>query len=190
MNDARGRAVCPKLLRDASRGARGGTLAEVYEPHSHCSWCGQRYEDPAWPRACSRCGNTTWLNPTPVGVLIVPVDDGALLVRRGIEPRRGELALPGGYIAFGESWQQGAARELFEETGVAVDPADVRELMVASPPRGNVVLIFGVSPPLAERDLPPFAPNDETLERVITRVAIELAFPLHTLALARFFGGR
>lgn len=177
------------LQRDASDG-RWGSLAGVYERHSHCSWCGLRYEDPAWPRTCARCGNTAWLNPTPVGVLIVPVDDGALLVRRGIEPGRGELALPGGYIAFGESWQQGAARELLEETGVVVDPAQVREFMVRSPPRGNVVLIIGVSPPFTARELPPFAANDETTERVITRGAVELAFPLHTLALARFFEGR
>lgn len=189
MIDARSCAVCPMLLCDASRG-RCATLTGVYQRHSHCSWCGLRYEDPAWPRTCSRCGNTAWLNPTPVAVLIVPVDDGVLLVRRGIEPRRGELALPGGYIAFGESWQQGAARELFEETGVVVDPEGVRELMVRSPQQGNVVLIIGVSAPVTERELPPFAANDETTERVITRGAIELAFPLHTLALARFFEGR
>ena len=36
------------------------------------------------------------MNPLPVAVVIVPVDDGAMLIRRSIEPAKGQLAFPGG----------------------------------------------------------------------------------------------
>jgi 8-oxo-dGTP pyrophosphatase MutT (NUDIX family) len=40
------------------------------------------------------------------------------VVRRAIPPARDTLALPGGFIDYGESWQNAAARELREETGI------------------------------------------------------------------------
>lgn len=41
-----------------------------------------------------------------------------LLIRRGIEPYKGRWALPGGFLRMDESAEQGALRELREETGV------------------------------------------------------------------------
>lgn len=159
--------------------------------NAHCAACGAAYPPGApWPRTCVACGETRWLNPTPVGVMIVPVDDGVLLIRRGIEPRRGELALPGGFIVVGETWQQGAVRELREETDVVVAPEAVREFMVRSPDHGHVVLIFGVCDPLRGESLPPFSETDETVERLVVKGPVELAFPLHTEALARYFATR
>lgn len=37
-------------------------------------------------------------NPVPVAVAIVPFDGKLIGIRRGIEPRKGQVALPGGYI--------------------------------------------------------------------------------------------
>src|SRR6476659_9743246 len=51
----------------------------------------------------------SWANPLPVSVVLVPVDGGLLLVRRAIPPV-GQLALPGGYINLGESWEEAGAR--------------------------------------------------------------------------------
>lgn len=41
-----------------------------------------------------------------------------MLIQRGIEPYKGEWALPGGFIKLEESLEEGALRELREETGV------------------------------------------------------------------------
>jgi ADP-ribose pyrophosphatase YjhB (NUDIX family) len=155
--------------------------------NSHCSFCGAPFTlDMAWPRTCLSCANTSYLNPLPVAVLLLPVDDGLLVIRRDIEPRRGELALPGGFIDMGESWQQAAARELAEETGIVVDQDGVRLFDVLSAPDGTV-LIFALAPPVAGAALPPVRPTAETTEWLLIDGPRELAFPLHTRVVARYF---
>ena len=68
---------------------------------------------------------------------------GLLLIRRKNEPFQGQYALPGGFVQYGETVEQAAARELLEETnllatklsliGVYSDPR--------RDPRGHVVSI-------------------------------------------------
>ncbi|MCD0449824.1 NUDIX domain-containing protein [Actinocorallia sp. API 0066] len=155
--------------------------------NSHCSFCGSRFgEGAAWPRTCGACGNTSYLNPVPVAVLLVPVDGGLLTVRRAVPPRVGVLALPGGFIDHGESWQEAASRELLEEAGVTVDPATIGLFAAHSAPDGTL-LVFGAAPDLASSDLPPFTPTAEASERVVITGPRDLAFPLHTRAAQQFF---
>ncbi len=148
--------------------------------NAHCGYCGHRFSaEQAWPRLCAGCQQISYLNPIPVAVALVPVDGGLLCIRRGIEPHRGLLALPGGYVDFGETWQQACAREVREETGLFIAADEIRERRVLSAPRG-LLLIFGEAHPRRAADLPPFVPTDETTERLIIDRPIELAFPLHT----------
>lgn len=160
------------------------------DPHRHCGTCGGPFADLTWPRACAACGATTWRNPTPVAVLVVPVlGGGVVLIRRRLAPPG--LALPGGFVDHGESWQAAAARELREEAGLVVDPGGVRHARTVSSPDGTRVLIFGVSAPVAE--LPPWTPgepNHEIDERLVTHAPIELVFPLHTDVLRAWFAGK
>lgn len=158
--------------------------------NSHCSYCGARFADAPWPRTCGSCGTESYVNPAPVAVMLVPTDGGLLAVRRAIPPRIGELALPGGFINLGETWQQAAAREVFEETGVILDPATIRDHRVLSPPDGAFLLVFGIAPPLAA--VPTLSPNAEVSELAILRGPTPLAFPLHTEVVAAYFrdGGR
>lgn len=158
------------------------------EKNSHCSYCGHPFRlDQPWPRDCTACGQTSFLNPLPVAVVLLPVDGGLLVVRRSIEPQKGELALPGGFITQGETWQQAGARELFEETGIAIEPRDICEFRVLSNPGGTILIVFGLAPEQSAAALPPFAPNDEAAERLVLYGPEELAFPLHTQAMREFF---
>ncbi|MBU1138714.1 MAG: NUDIX domain-containing protein, partial [Proteobacteria bacterium] len=94
--------------------------------HSHCSYCGARFSDAqSWPRYCQVCKNISYLNPLPVVVVLLPLGRGLVAVRRNIEPQKGTLALPGGYLDFGETWHQGASRELEEETGIHVSAEQI-----------------------------------------------------------------
>lgn len=158
--------------------------------NSHCSYCGAAFADTApWPRTCAACASVSYVNPLPVAVLLVPVDRGLLAVRRSIEPQQGQLALPGGYVNLGESWQEAAVRELWEETQVRIDPAEVRDFRVLSAPDGTL-LVFGAAARRTAGDLPPFAPTDETTERVVVTGPTEMAFPLHTRVVSEFFGAK
>jgi 8-oxo-dGTP pyrophosphatase MutT (NUDIX family) len=165
--------------------------------HSHCSYCGALFEETQrWPRRCIACGNVSYANPIPVAVLLLPVDDGVLCVRRGgrtpsgaPEAGFGHLALPGGFIDVGETWQEAAARELREEANVYVEASAIGDLCVRSTENG-LMLVFGLGPQLSSSDLPPFSPSDEVTDRAIVRGAVSLAFPLHTEVLARHFSSR
>lgn len=51
---------------------------------------------------------------------VVIAEEGALLVRRGNEPLRGEWSIPGGLVEAGETLVEAVKRELREETGLTV----------------------------------------------------------------------
>ncbi len=153
----------------------------------HCSYCGAVYTSDAWPRHCAACQQTTWRNPTPVAVVLQPIDDGILLIRRNIEPKVGQLALPGGYIDHGESWQAGCAREMFEETGVKIDPDHITLLDLHSSIDKGLLLVFGLAQSLRSRDLPRFVLSPETSEVLVTKQPVPLAFAFHQLVLDRYF---
>lgn len=160
------------------------------EINSHCSYCGTQFpESAAWPRTCANCGKTSFRNPLPVCVVLIPIkigaQTGALAIRRAILPRIGDLALPGGYINFGETWQEAGAREVFEETGLEIDPTELREFRVRSAPDGTLI-IFALANPHELNELPPFSPNDETSERVVLVEETAMAFGLHTDILKLF----
>lgn len=56
-----------------------------------------------------------------IGVGAVVIRNGkVLLVKRGRPPSEGLWAIPGGRLQFGETLQQGAERELLEETGIVI----------------------------------------------------------------------
>ena len=66
-----------------------------------------------------------------------------LLIRRKNPPFRGRYALPGGYVEYGETTEQAAARELAEETGLAAVSLSLVGVY-SDPhrdPRGHVVSI-------------------------------------------------
>ncbi len=165
-----------------------------------CSFCGTAYPTPLrYPRACTGCKTQVWANPIPVSVVLVPVmregKTGLLVVRRGIEPGKGKLAVVGGFLEEHETWQVGGAREVKEETGVTVDPASLVSFWFTSTaPRPNRVLLFSVAAPLEASALGTFQGDHETEERGLIfgpgGIETVFAFPLHVEAVRRFFADR
>jgi ADP-ribose pyrophosphatase YjhB (NUDIX family) len=164
---------------------------------SFCSFCGTRYDTiDRYPRICPGCKTQVWANPIPVSVVLVPVArgerTGLLVVRRGIEPGKGKLALAGGFVEEQETWQQGGAREVREETGVVVDPGTLAPFWFTSTePRPNRVLLFSVAARTDAAALGAFVPTGEASERGLVfgpgGLDEVFAFPLHAQAARRFF---
>jgi ADP-ribose pyrophosphatase YjhB (NUDIX family) len=167
---------------------------------SFCSFCGAAYPDPSrYPRTCAACGTQVWANPIPVSVVLQPVLHagrvGLLVVRRAIEPRKGRLALVGGFLEEHETWAEGGVREIREETGVVIDPTTLTPFWFASTqPKPNRVLLFSEGVPVEAGAIAPYAPNTETSERGLVFGPDGLdevfAFPLHAEAARRFFASR
>ena len=158
------------------------------EKKSYCSYCGAPFATAQpWPRLCVNCGNTSYRNPLPVAVVMMPVGAGLVVIRRNTEPRKGTLTLPGGYIDFGETWQQAGSREALEETGIAVSSAELRLFDVMNGLDGTLV-VFGLAARRPASCLRPFS-SEETQEVALIEGPTELGFSMHSEVAARFFAG-
>ena len=93
----------------------------------YCSNCGARVTrkvpegDDRSRYVCESCTTVHYTNPKIVAGCI-PVWQGRLLLcRRAIEPRHGLWTLPAGFMEDGESTEQAAARETWEEARARVE---------------------------------------------------------------------
>ena len=59
--------------------------------------------------------------PVPAVGAVILDGDRVLLVKRAHEPLKGEWSLPGGVVEIGERLEAALAREVAEETGLAID---------------------------------------------------------------------
>ena len=169
-------------------------VADPPRGEGHCEGCGHGTErrvpdgDNRPRRVCTRCGLIHYENPKNVVGCLLEWQGRVLLCRRAIEPRRGFWTLPAGFMENGESTREGAAREAMEEAAARCD--DLRLFAVYDLPRiSQVYLMFAGR----LRDGAARA-GDETLEvGLFGEEEIpwdELAFPVVTETLARWFGRR
>jgi ADP-ribose pyrophosphatase YjhB (NUDIX family) len=90
---------------------------------------------------CATCGHVAYENPKIIVGAVVQLDQRVLLCRRAIEPRAGFWTLPAGFLEMGETIEQGAQREAWEEARARITIDGI--LGVFSIPRiGQVQLIF------------------------------------------------
>ncbi len=77
---------------------------------------------------CAECGYVRYDNPKVIVGAVCTWEDRYLLVRRAIPPREGMWCLPSGFLELGESTQEGAAREVWEEARAKVELTDLLAL--------------------------------------------------------------
>jgi ADP-ribose pyrophosphatase YjhB (NUDIX family) len=122
---------------------------------------------------CEVCSWTDWDPPVPVVSALMPFpkryigatdvegpfhfnpDDystpsqtGIALIRRGNDPFRGELALPGGYIMRGETPRESLCGEVLQETGIKGEVECFLHPCNPLPGRLNQVILHGLVRPV------------------------------------------
>jgi len=90
-----------------------------------CQRCGHRLserivEDAPRPY-CESCGHVVFLDPKVAAVVLVTSGEKLVLVRRGVEPAIGRWSFPSGFVNRGEVVEDGAKREVREETGLDIE---------------------------------------------------------------------
>jgi 8-oxo-dGTP diphosphatase len=163
-----------------------------FAPYSHCHKCGTQYESDAWPRTCVACSFMVWRPIHPVAVLIQPVRGllatdqvGVVLGRRGINPHKGVLALPGGFVEFGELAEHAVLREIHEEMNITSHGPTFNHTFADD--QGHFLLFFVAMPLAIEEVERVYRSTSECTEMVIAYESTQLAFQSHTEALARYF---
>lgn len=93
-------------------------MIHFHDTFKYCPHCGSlRFiVNNEKSKRCEECGFVFYLNPSAACAAFILNDDGHLLVcRRGKEPAKGTLDLPGGFTDYHESVEQAMAREIMEE---------------------------------------------------------------------------
>lgn len=138
---------------------------------------------------CSNCQTIHYQNPKIITGCL-PVYHGAdepmvLLCKRAIEPRYGKWTLPAGFMENGETTEQGAARECWEEAFAKVDIGNL--YTITSLPTVNQVHLFF----LATLPVPEFSSGPESLEVKLYRERDipwdELSFTAVRVTLQQYF---
>ncbi len=92
-----------------------------------CNQCGAQVEFRTPPgdhlprHVCDACGTIHYQNPRLIAGCVPDYEGKILLCRRAIEPRRGFWTVPAGFMENGETLQQAAARETWEEALARVE---------------------------------------------------------------------
>lgn len=107
---------------------------------------------------CVRCGFIDYQNPKVVVGSAVRHGDKVLMCRRAIEPRKNFWTLPAGFMETGETLEQGASREAWEEARIKIEFDGV--LGVFSVPHISQVQVMYRARLIGET----FEPGPESLE--------------------------
>ncbi len=155
-----------------------------------CSHCGEKVEqkipsgETLLRAVCPACHMIHYQNPKIVAGCIPEWEGQILLCRRAIEPRSGLWTFPAGFMELGESTEEAAARETFEEAQAKVAIHSLQGIF--SLPHVNQVYVVYRA---ALQDLD-FGPGEESLE--VRLIALEhipwdlLAFPVIRESLRRY----
>lgn len=116
----------------------------VNYPPEYCPYCGSALEVVEWPTQyrCESCEDWVFHNAVLGGGAVVVDGDRLLLVEDFRAP--GSWKLPEGRPEIPESPREGVARELEEETGLVVDPAELVYLYDDAKEVGEEMFMMGI----------------------------------------------
>ena len=164
------------------------------KPMHYCRHCGSAATvripkgDDRPRQVCDACGAIHYDNPRLIVGCIAEHGEQVLLCKRAIEPRAGLWTLPAGFMENGETTEEGAARETWEEARAKVANPQLYRLFDV-PDISQVYLFyrgelqdgaFGVGPESADAKL--FTEDEVPWDSI--------AFPVVRRALEDFFQDR
>ena len=114
----------------------------------YCQYCRsplvKKFFEGAIRPFCEICFEPVYENPIPATAVVVADHQGkVLLVKRTVDPKKGFWCLPGGFLELGETPEQGALRELKEETGLQGKINSLLGVSTSNSQRYHTVLLIG-----------------------------------------------
>ncbi|MFP4662548.1 MAG: NUDIX domain-containing protein [Halanaerobiales bacterium] len=93
--------------------------------YNYCPVCGDKLDqdkiDGHVRKHCKHCDFVHYINPKPSVGIIALKDRKIVLIKRGVDPGKGNWSLPSGFVETGETAEEACLRELKEETGLSGD---------------------------------------------------------------------
>lgn len=114
---------------EANCASTARSLFEWHHNHGFCAKCGHAsaLAEAGWKRICPSCNAEHFPRTDPVAIMLAVKDDKCLLGRGPGWPA-GFMSCLAGFVEAGETIEQAAARELFEEAGVRANPESTEYL--------------------------------------------------------------
>ena len=164
-----------------------------FDNMKYCSQCGDRVSEqvpagddrPRW--ICVSCEFIHYQNPNVVVGSLPTAGSRILLCKRAIEPQKGLWTLPAGFLENGETMQEGALRETWEEAQAKLDNVSLYRLFDL--PYINQIYVFYRGELAGDYASGPESLDVQLFEEQDIPWA-ELAFPVITDALEEFFKDR
>ncbi|MCI6461323.1 MAG: NUDIX domain-containing protein [Prevotella sp.] len=97
------------------------------EKFIYCPICGSKHfvVDTVSSKKCEDCGFIFYMNQSTATAAFILNEKNELLVeRRGVDPGKGTLDLPGGFVNLNETAEEGLKREIEEETGLKISSVE------------------------------------------------------------------
>jgi NAD+ diphosphatase len=109
---------------DANCASTARSLFLWHGSHGFCARCGgaNAVKDAGWKAQCCACEAEHFPRTDPVAIMLAVKDGQALIGRQKFWPP-GFMSCLAGFCEPGETIEQAAAREMFEEAGIVCDPA-------------------------------------------------------------------
>lgn len=88
--------------------------------YRYCLRCGVETKNEGNMRECKSCGYIFYINPNPAVSALIISGTNILLTKRAVDPYKGKLDIPGGFVELNETLEDAVRREVHEELGVEI----------------------------------------------------------------------